>query len=119
MSDLLAGGISDLFAGVFGAIYLDASIRKLTPIDNGKGGVTVPNPADTPCKVQIDSVTEAMRQAENYTVTDVALIILNPGFVVDSDCEVTMSAPDGRLFKCAAPITSDPARSYYLARGRV
>jgi hypothetical protein len=58
--------------------------------DDGGSIITPGTPIEFPCMVQIDQVTEAMRQEAGYTDTDVRLIVLAPGLerAVDSDATV-------------------------------
>jgi len=114
---ILDGGVAALFADAFGAFYLDATLYHMPKAPGGDGKLTA-TPGSEACKAQIDEVTEAMRQAAGYSERDVAIIILQgsvAGAAPTSDDEITVG---GNRWYLRAPITSDPAQSYWLARGQ-
>lgn len=117
---LLDGGISALFGTVFSGLFLPATLTRVAVTNDGEGGASVAEDSQ-PCSAQVDSVTEAMRQAPGYTTKDVRLIVLQSGVTggqIDTDCKVTMNAGAyaGTTFKLSAPITVDPASSYWECR---
>lgn len=115
MMGLLDGGGAALMASVFGGIYLDATLHRPTTTDDGMGGGSSTF-ADEPVKVQLEAVTEAMRQAEGYTDRDVRILMLASGVPrPNSDCEVTVS---GTRYAIQPPVGTDPAQSYWDMRGR-
>lgn len=112
---LLDGGGAALMAAVFGGIYLDATLHRPTITADGAGGGSTTY-ADEAVKVQLEAVTEAMRQAEGYTDKDVRILMLADGVTrPNSDCEVTVS---GTRYSIQPPVGTDPAQSYYDMRGR-
>jgi hypothetical protein len=113
----LDGGGAALMASVFGGIYLDATLHRPTTTDNGKGGGSVnPDDVGTPVKVQMESATEAMRQAEGYTVRDVRFLMLALGVDhPDTDCQITFN---GVRHAIVGPVGRDPAGAYWDIHGR-
>lgn len=111
---LLDGGIASIMHGVFSGIYLDATLHRTTTTSDGKGGGSTSD-ADEAVKAQLEAATEAMRQAEGYTDTDVRILLLAHG--VDrpnSDCEVTV---DGTRYGIRS-VGRDPAGAYWDIHGR-
>lgn len=116
---LLTGGIAAIFSGVFSALYLDGLLHAGTgePIYGPGGAVTgYTGGDDVPIKVQIDSASEAMRQADGFAQGDVRLIILARGMpALTSDHEVTI---EGVRYSIQS-VERDPAMSHWVCRGRV
>lgn len=111
---LLDAEIQTLFGSVFGALYLDGTLTRVTLVDDGFGGLTQ-NSADEPIKVQRDACTEQQRLEQGYSASDVRLLILQSGVdVFDTNCRVTVL---GETYQLGPVITQDPARSYFEARG--
>lgn len=111
---LLDAEIQSLFGSVFGAIYLDGTITRVTLADDGFGGLTeVVETAS--CKVQRDACTENQRLEQGYSASDVRLLILQDGqAAIDTNCRVTVL---GVEYQLGPVITQDPARSYWECRG--
>lgn len=63
--------------------------------DDGGSIVEPGTPVEIPCMVQIDSVTEAMRQEAGYTDKDVRLIVLATGLERPVDSDATVEVPPG------------------------
>lgn len=111
---LLDAEIQSLFGSVFGAIYLDGTITRVTFADDGFGGLTE-TAASEPCKVQRDACTENQRLEQGYAASDVRLLILQADQdAIDTNCRVTVL---GVEYQLGPVITQDPARSYFEARG--
>jgi hypothetical protein len=114
---LLDGGIAAAFAGIFGGIYLDGSLYRLTEAaDDGMGGGADSGfaPAE-PVKVQIDQASFAMRSSEGYVEGDVRILMLAHGVAApDTDCEI---AAGGTRYMIET-VGTDPAGSYFELRGR-
>lgn len=114
---ILNGGISGLFGSVFSSFYLDGTlVRASTIAGDGEGGNVVTEAMPQACKVQIDAVTEAMRQAPGYTENDVRLLVLQSGVTggaIDSDCKVTVNGVQYLI----GPVSQDPGASYWECRG--
>ena len=64
-------------------------------VDDGGSIVSPGEPISRPCKVQVDRVTEAMRQAEGYRDKDVALLVLCATLEGDLDTDAFFQAEDG------------------------
>jgi hypothetical protein len=109
---LLDGDIAGLFGTVFGAFYLDATLRRVTLVPDGVGGGTTTE-TTVACKVQRDSVTEAMRTS-GYTQNDARFLILRSPTVgaLTSDDRLDFGGQTWALFNPE----SDPASSYWAVR---
>lgn len=114
---LLDGQLAAAFAGVFGAVYLDASLYRAVEFsDDGMGGGSDGDfaPAEA-VKVQIDQASQAMRAAEGYVEGDVRILMLAHGVPApDTDAEVGA----GGIRYMIESVATDPAGSYYELRGR-
>jgi len=114
---LLDGGLAEVFAGAFSAIYLDGQLyRPAAFADDGAGGGADNAFADPEAvKVQIDAATQAMRSAEGFVEGDVRILMLAHGVTSpDTDCEV---AAGGTRY-LVETVATDPAGTYYEMRGR-
>jgi hypothetical protein len=116
MMGLLDGQIGEMFAAVFGPLYLDGTLYRAVAGDDGQGGGSG-NGFDngTAVKVQIDAATQAMQQAEGFVDTDVRILILAHG-VASPDTDAEVAAGGARYM--VATVGTDPAGSYYELRGR-
>lgn len=123
--NLLGGGAAALFGELFAGEYLPGTLRANADEYDNRGNLTRGGQA-VDCRVQVDSVTEAMRQAEGYTATDQAVYVLAaPGGglpaidALDSNHEITVLAGPyaGQTYKVGAPIDRDPAGAYWRCRG--
>ena len=110
----MLSAVQALFGTVFGAIYDPGTLRRLVITNDGNTAT----PQNIPIKLQVDACTEAMRQEEGYSSTDVSLIILQAG-VAGGAPKTTDQVwhSDGRKFKCSPTVTSDPVNSYWQIRG--
>ncbi len=122
---LLGGDAAALFGELLAGEYLPATLRTNTDAYDNRGNLTRGGEA-VDCRVQVDRTTEAMRQAEGYSATDVAVFVLvKPGGALpaidalDSNHEITVLAGPytGQTYKVGAPIDRDPAGAYWLCRG--
>jgi hypothetical protein len=114
---LLDGGIAEVFAGAFGALYLDGLLYRPAAFnDDGMGGGSDPGfAAGEAVKVQIDAATQAMRASEGFVETDQRILVLAHGVsTIDTDCELAA----GGTRWMVATVATDPAGSYYELRGR-
>lgn len=110
---LLGGELTALFGTAFGAMYLDGTLHSSVRTEDGGGSVSRTF-TDSAIKVQLDSVTEAMRLEPGYTARDVRLIILQYGAVEPStEDEITAG---GRRW-ALGNISADPANTHWTARG--
>lgn len=113
---LLNGDIAQLFGDVFGGIYLPATLIKRAVV-KGTGGKLTTIDAPYPCRIQADNCTQAMRDASDYTDSDIRLLILTAGLPVTVDTDCIVSGVRGRDWSIAGPINQDPAGSYFECRG--
>lgn len=81
MTGLIDGGIASLFGAVFGGLYPDGTLYPQQPFAYSYGGDSIdpPAPAGIPIKVQQDRVTKTMRDSDEYTIRDAALVVLTHG----------------------------------------
>lgn len=85
------------FSAAFGGIYHDALAKwPGTPVTDDGGSITTPGtPIEITCSVQVDVVTEAMRQAEGFTDKDMRLLVLAATLDGDMDTSATVEVLDG------------------------
>lgn len=116
MSDLLTGGIRELFGEVFGELYLDGVLHKVVLADDGAGSLTE-TVTEYPIKGQVDAADEVMRRTEGYTANDCRLIVLQAGVPVEvtTDDRITLG---GRLWDVHGPVRRDPAESQWIIHGQ-
>ena len=113
---LLEGDLQDIFGAVFGSVYSDGTLNKVTRADNGKGGGAV-SAVPIAIKGQIDAVTEAMRQAPGYTADDVRLIVLQDGVDESPTSDDTINL--GGTKWSISNVVSDAAQTHWVMRGTV
>lgn len=114
---LLDGGIAEVFAGAFSALYLDGLLyRPAAFTDDGAGGGTDGGFADGEAvKVQIDAATQAMRSTEGFVETDQRILVLAHGVAtIDTDCEIGAGGTRWMI----ETVATDPCGSCYELRGR-
>lgn len=116
--DDLGSAVADVFA----PIYRDALLHRPTIVDNGKGGTTAAAIDDAPCRVQIDVLTQAQRDA-GFVESEVRIIILATrlsdwlpdGRVLDDD---EVHFVNGATYRLSSP-TLDAIGSHWICRGRL
>lgn len=114
MSGLLTGGISSLFGEVFGGLYLDARIKRMTRAVDGFGDVTEAGTWRA-AKVQVDALTAQQRLEEGFAATDVGLLILQANQPCLDPGDIIEICDD--QFRLGPVITQDPAASHWRGRG--
>jgi len=114
---LLDGGLTSVVGGAFSWILLDATVHRRTLTDNGKGGMTETETL-IEAKGMIDTATKAMREADGFNDSDVALLLLAQGGVQELrlDDEVTIR---GSRYHVLPPVALDAAMTHWTARGRL
>lgn len=121
----LEGDGAALFGELFGGDYVAAILYRETDTYDDEGDLSRAE-GGTECRVQIDRTTEAMRLAEGYTSTDVAVYVLArpAGLAVidllDTGCEIEIYGDGphaGERYKIGGPVERDPAGAYWLGRG--
>ena len=103
---MLDGDLARLFGSAFGAFYLDATLHKVTPSDNGSGGYAVAT-MDYPIKAMIESLSDKARATSGLPLTAVDMSLLRSGMsvAVALDDLVTVSGQTYRIIRVA----TDPA----------
>ena len=110
---LLSGGIASVFGRAFGAIYLDGQLIRRTLTDNGAGGMTESEQAPVAIKYQVDKLTETQRSAPDFRATDIRVIVLFNGTVIDDACVLVIK---GQRYRVAPGFALDAAESHYDIR---
>lgn len=113
---LLDGEGAALMASVFGGIYLDAELYRPTTTPNGKGGGSTSDGEGEAVKIQLEAVTEAMRQREGYTAQDVRIFMLAHG--VDRPDTEAKIGHGGVFYAIVGPVGRDPAGAYWDIHAR-
>lgn len=115
---MIAQGFS---AAGLGAFYDAKAKWPGTPVIDAGGSIVTPGtPIAKDCSAQVDSVTEAMRQAGGFTDKDVRLLVLTATLDGDLDTGATVEVLDGphagswMLASC----DRDPCGIYFECRGR-
>lgn len=115
---LLDGGIAAVFSAALSGLYLDGTLHTGTgdPIYDDAGNITgYTGAGDVAVKAQVDSATEAMRQAEGFAEGDARIIILAHGIgTVTSDHTITVRSAEWRLLSAEL----DAAASHWVCRAR-
>lgn len=112
----LLDGLQETFGKVFGAIFRDGGLRKVTLIDNGKGGYSSSH-VDHPVKVLIETCNDEQRLAEGYSDKDASLIILRYGVAVDLNLDDLVYA-ESKWWAVKAPLVADPVQAAWIVRGQ-
>ncbi len=114
----IAQGIS----AAFGGPYVDGLVIDQTGavFDDG-GSIATPGTAtERPCQVQVDVVTEAMRQAEGYSEGDARFLILSASLngALGTDASVQVLCGPNAGWWLVSAIERDPMGVYWQGRGR-
>lgn len=116
---LLDGGASALFGELMGTYYLAATLYSDTPTYADDGSMTT-GETSTTCLARVDSATERMRQADGFTQTDRAILVLASSIAdditTDHRIEILEGPYAGSVFSIASA-DRPPAGSYWLCRG--
>lgn len=114
---LLNDDIKALFGSVFGQIYGDGTVTRIT-LTNAGGGQNTKTVTTIPVKVQVDLCTEQMQRADNYTSDDVRLLILQEGVpLLTTDDEIFVN--DRNATYKLMTVGQDPGESYFECRGKL
>ncbi|PXW75977.1 hypothetical protein C7451_106141 [Blastomonas natatoria] len=97
MLDQIFANLATSFSEAFGGPFIDATASwPGTPVyDDGGSIVTPGTPVDLPCRVQFDSATTAMRQAEGFLQTDVRILVLGASLAATLTTEASIVVADG------------------------
>lgn len=105
-----------------GAGYFDAVARwpGTSVFDDGGSIVSPGTPVEKACSVQVDSVTEAMREAEGYSDQDMRLLVLATTLDGELDTDATVEVLAGPHIGSwqLATVSRDPAGISWECRGR-
>jgi len=86
--------------------------------DDGGDIVTPGTPFEVACRVQVDRVTEAMRQAEGFLERDVRLLILGPtALTTEPDVSVSSGPFAGQSYSIQS-VDRDPLGFGWECRAR-
>lgn len=121
--------IADAFAGIAVAFsnaglgpYVDAKAITITDAvyDDGGSIVTPGVVVERDCKVQVESVTEAMRSQEGYTDRDVRLLTLASTLsgALDTSATITVLAGPNPGTYSLQTCSRDPMGAYWESRAR-
>jgi hypothetical protein len=111
-------GIALRFSQVMGGPYVDGIVRDNT--DDEGGSIVSPGVVvERDCSVQVDSVTEAMRQAEGFTEKDVRLLIIALTGALNTDARVeVLTGPKAGVYRLLSA-SSDPVAIGWECRARL
>lgn len=118
MSSPFFAGVGGILTSVFGAIYPDGALYRLTRTEQPNGDVTEAW-ASEDVKVQQDACTEAQRQQEGYSEKDVRLIVLQAidGVAVAEPSEQDVVFSEGSWWALFV-VEADAVNSHWSMRGR-
>lgn len=113
---LLNGDIRSLFGSVFGGIYDDGTLTRVSQTSDGVGGLTPSTATPVAVKVQVDACTEVQKLEDGWSQKDVRLLVLQDGVSPkpkNGDRIVAKSI----TYTLGPIVTEDPASSYAECRG--
>lgn len=121
MGALFAGLSTGLSAQFDGPYYAGQVLGETAPVMDAGGSIVTPGqPTARLCQVQIDSATDAMRQADGFADGDVRFIVLaaSLGGALDSDARVrVLAGPRAGLWQVSA-VSRDTFGALWEGRGR-
>ena len=113
---LLSGDtLQGIFGRVLAGIFEDGELIEARKIRQPNGVLRDQIIERHPVKVQLDVVTERMRQAEGYAATDQRAIVLRAGLPVQDITTDFRLLARGKVWHLNE-VTTDPARSHFEAR---
>lgn len=113
---LLDGGGAALLTRIFSPLYLPGTVYAVTTTYDRYGEPTE-TVTETPCRIQIDSMTESMRSAEGSADTDRRAIVLNASVTTDDKLSANAGAYAGSRWLVMS-VERDPAASHWICRVR-
>jgi hypothetical protein len=115
---ILDGGIAAVFGAALSGLYLDATLHRGTgsPTYDGEGKITgYTSSSDVAVKAQVDSATEAMRQADGFAEGDARILVLAEGAgTITSDHRITVRGVVWLILSAEL----DAAASHWTLRAR-
>lgn len=111
---ILEGALAQDFYNAFSPIYSDATLTRVSRVDDGEGG-WADSTTTQAVKAQRDDLSEAMRAAAGYTDREVRILVLRHGVgEMNTDCRITLYGVE-YLVSFAR---SDSAGAYWECRCR-
>jgi hypothetical protein len=112
----IAGAVSAAVGGPYHAATLT---YPGTPVFDDGGSIISPGtPVEVSCRVQVDSVTEAMRQAEGFLERDVRILILGPDMLTtEPDLSISAGPFSGQSYSLIT-VQRDPLAFGWECRAR-
>lgn len=105
-----------------GAPYMDATVcRESAPTYDTGGSITAPGTVTSEaCRVQFDTVTQAMRQEDGFLQSDVQLIVLASGLgsAINTEARIVVASGDRAGTWRLMTVERDPAGIGYVCRAR-
>lgn len=121
----IAAAFSDIAQGFsaagLGAFYDGVAKWPGSATYDAGGSITAPGTAiEKTCSVQVDAVTEAMRQADGFTDRDMRLLVLTATLDGDLGTSARVQVLDGPHAGTwiLASVSRDPCGVYFECRGR-
>jgi hypothetical protein len=115
---ILDGGIAAVFGAALSGLYLDATLHRGTgsPTYDGEGNITgYTGAGDVAVKAQVDTATEAMRQADGFAEGDARILVLAQGIgTITSDHRITVRGQEWHILSAEL----DAAQSHWTLRAR-
>lgn len=112
-------GLSAQFGG---PLRPGSVVRTGPPVTDDGGSIVTPGTVTVAdCSVQVDTVTEAMRQADGYTDEDMRLLVMAATLEGTVDTDASIEVLSGPYFGrwSIASVASDPFGVYWDCRGRL
>lgn len=116
------------FAGAFAAaasmvpeVFIAATARwPGTPVQDAGGSITAPGaPTNMPVVVQFDKCSTAMRSADDFLETDVAIIVLTADAPLTTEAVIIVATGERAGTWSLKSTTRDPASVGWECRGRL
>lgn len=117
---LLSGGGQAVLGSIFSTIYIPGKIYVQENIYDQWGELQTIE-AEFDCKLQVDALTEAMRQQSGAAETDQRILVLttSTSAPISTDVEVEpLAGGYANIRYQVASVASDPCFSYWELRGR-
>lgn len=122
MFDQIFANLATGFSEAFGGPFIDATASwPGTPVyDDGGSIVTPGTPVNLPCKVQFDSTTTAMRQAEGFQQTDDRILVLAASLAapLTTEASIVVASGDRAGTWSLLSVQRDPVGVGYECQGR-
>lgn len=121
VADWIAGIALSVSASVGAGYWPAEALTETAPVTDDGGSIISPGaPVARACSAQVDSVTEAMRQADGFTEGDVRLLVLVGTLAgpLDTSARVrVMGGPHAATYSLQS-VTLDVAGTHWDCRAR-